>query len=201
MAAVTNGVAMGDNMVGRRDDGYEVARGRGISGRLRLSVWILGIAGGMAAMLGCERPDACGDGVVGLGEACDDGNVTNGDGCSSTCQLDDNISTPGDDRAGFVMCSSPFGGPPVTCGPGLGCCNDPGGARCAASLTECQSPFDFQGCDGPEDCGSACVVGRSITACSVPGFETRCHVDADCVNPGDVCDRGSCPLFSLPTAL
>lgn len=148
----------------------------------------------------CDKLERCGDGVVGAGELCDDGNLVDGDGCSSACQLDDNLGTVGDDRAGFVLCASPFGSPAVTCGPGLGCCNDPPGTHCELSNQQCQSPFDFQGCDGPEDCGGAgCDVTRNTTACGASvAFNVRCHIDADCPHAGDVCDRGSCPLFSLP---
>jgi cysteine-rich repeat protein len=173
-------------------------------GWLRRRSWILGFVGGAVSVMGCEKPDRCGNGVVGAGEVCDDGNLVNGDGCSSTCQLDDNLSTPGDDRANFVLCANPFGGPVVTCGPGLGCCNDPPGTHCELSNQQCQSPFDFQGCDGPEDCGggAACDVTRNTTDCGASvAFVVRCHVDADCPHAGDVCDRGDCPTFSLPTNL
>jgi cysteine-rich repeat protein len=162
------------------------------------------LVSGAVLVHGCEKPAPCGDGVVGPGEACDDGNTVDGDGCSSLCQLDDNLSTPGDDRAGFVMCASPFGTPPVTCGPGFGCCNDPAGSICAADLSQCASPFDFQGCDGAEDCGGGpCWVTPRTTSCSAgTGLEVRCHVDADCPHAGDVCDgNGHCPTFSLPATL
>ncbi len=37
---------------------------------------------------GPDRPAACGNGRIDLGEACDDGNETSGDGCSANCQPD-----------------------------------------------------------------------------------------------------------------
>jgi cysteine-rich repeat protein len=36
----------------------------------------------------CRPIQACGDGIVDVGEACDDGNTTSGDGCSATCTLE-----------------------------------------------------------------------------------------------------------------
>lgn len=132
----------------------------------------------------------CGDGKVDPGEACDDGNVQSGDGCSATCELDDNASTPGDDRAGFVACGS------MSCGPGLGCCRDSVG--CAASLSDCESPFDFQTCDGPEDCpaGTQCWVASHIIDCEVstPFFDVFCHANADCVEGAtdNACVNGEC---------
>src|SRR5262245_27404906 len=39
----------------------------------------------------------CGNCIVDPDEACDDGNTVGGDGCDATCQLDDDLSTPGDD--------------------------------------------------------------------------------------------------------
>jgi len=133
----------------------------------------------------------CGDGIVQAGEACDDGNQVAGDGCYQ-CHLDDLASTPGDDRAGYVTCNR------MTCGPGMGCCNDAVG--CALSNQECVSPFDFITCDGPEDCPSAsaprCAVSNHSIGCGVgsPSYGIRCHTDADCPpdsyeNP---CTQGSC---------
>ncbi|MDB4991688.1 MAG: Multiple EGF-like-domain protein 3 precursor, partial [Myxococcaceae bacterium] len=42
----------------------------------------------------------CGNGVLEAGEQCDDGNPYSHDGCDTTCNLDDNTNTPGDDRPG-----------------------------------------------------------------------------------------------------
>jgi cysteine-rich repeat protein len=140
----------------------------------------------------------CGDGIIDIGEACDDGNLVSGDGCSATCQLDDNLSTPGDDRAGYLLCVlvAPFDAGTMTCGPGFGCCTDSVG--CAASNQQCVSPFDFQSCDGPEDCpaGMQCWVAAHSIQCAVetPYFSVFCHSNADCIK-GDTtnpCIGGSC---------
>ena len=40
---------------------------------------------------------ACGDGVVGGGEACDDGNTVDGDGCSASCEDEDADNTTSGD--------------------------------------------------------------------------------------------------------
>ncbi len=149
--------------------------------------------------LGCRTAAFCGDGSIDPGEACDDGNSIDGDGCSASCELDDNLGTPGDDRAGYVTCTGTNAGASVTCGPGLGCCNDPDGTTCAASGSDCVSPFDFQGCDGDEDCpqaGTQCWVYRTTDCWSQSGYELRCHTDSDCIAPEDSCDAsGQCPLY------
>jgi CSLREA domain-containing protein len=44
---------------------------------------------------GAVELGACGDGVLGSGEACDDGNSTSGDGCSSTCVVESGFTCTG----------------------------------------------------------------------------------------------------------
>lgn len=46
------------------------------------------VTAGFWAIATRERIGACGDGVLGLGEACDDGGTVSGDGCFSTCELE-----------------------------------------------------------------------------------------------------------------
>jgi len=149
------------------------------------------------ALLTCEPPPPharCGNGKRERGEACDDGNTVGSDGCSSTCELDDIATTPGDDRAGYVEC---FG---ATCEPGSFCCGAPLG--CVPDGGACQ--LRSQACDGPEDCPppTVCFVGMVGRTCSTQGLATVCHTDRDCTTalcpgpgtPCPVCDAnsGSC---------
>lgn len=147
----------------------------------------------------CAENARCGDGVVDADETCDDGNSQNGDGCSAACEPDDDLTTVGDDRAGYVQCAPPAPGEPnLVCGPGLGCCPE----GCAPSGQDCQSPFGFVSCDGDEDCASAeqhCWVYKT-TGCSTEdvGYSLRCHRDQDCPGPVFECRNGNCPMFSDP---
>jgi cysteine-rich repeat protein len=146
--------------------------------------------------LACWPIELCGDGMVTGGEACDDGNADDGDGCSASCELDDDIGTPGDERAGFMTCTNAETSVSVTCGPGLGCCR--GGPSCAETLDACASPFEFSSCDGPEDCGTGeqCWLDRSYVGCSstpTPYFFVFCHTDDDCIQPArNPCENGTC---------
>jgi len=47
---------------------------------------------------------ACGDGIIGKGEACDDGNTSNGDGCSATCQIEPGFFCNGSPSACNTLC-------------------------------------------------------------------------------------------------
>jgi cysteine-rich repeat protein len=140
---------------------------------------------------------ACGNHVLEEGEACDDGNTQSGDGCDTTCQPDDNLATPGDDRPGYVLCTDRESGQTFGCGPGQGCCTQ-AGMHCAASSGECgtAAPF-FDVCDGPEDCASSgrpCWAGRFGRICDrgTDGSGNACHTDADCIPNAPVCENGSC---------
>jgi cysteine-rich repeat protein len=142
-------------------------------------------------------PPVCGNAVVESGEACDDGNTTNGDGCSASCQLDDIVSTPGDDRAGYLVCTDRETLQTFRCGPGQGCCTQTG-MHCAASSGECgtQAPF-FDICDGPEDCtssGRPCWNGKLGRICDqgTDGRGNACHTDADCIPNAPICSNGAC---------
>jgi cysteine-rich repeat protein len=148
----------------------------------------------------CQSEDPaslCGNGTIDPEEACDDGNTGPGDGCGSYCQWDDVASTPGDDRAGFVTCESVSQGVSLTCRPDMGCCSEP--TECRPDSAECQSPFWFRACDGPEDCsgGEQCWVLSKFIECAVHPVDNYggvlCHTDADCVmsdvNP---CVDGQC---------
>jgi cysteine-rich repeat protein len=83
-------------------------------------MWLVPLAWGLVVG-GCDSERDCGDGVVTDGEACDDGNVLPGDGCSANCEPDDDLSTPGDDRAGYFYCGDELTGG-VTCQSGTLCC-------------------------------------------------------------------------------
>jgi cysteine-rich repeat protein len=136
-----------------------------------------GAFGGAGRPAWCEPAPVlhvCGDGTVDSGEACDDGNTANGDGCSASCAPDDNLSTPGDDRAGYVQCVT--GG---LCGPGTRCCGAPT-QGCVPDNEACQLILS---CDGHEDCaaGAKCVLQRVGPGCALQGgLATICHTDVDC---------------------
>jgi hypothetical protein len=95
---------------------------------------------------------------------------------------DDDPSTPGDDRAGYLVCGA------QTCPPGSVCCA--GDIGCAPSLEACVAAGapDYTGyrtCDGPEDCAptEACAVSRHWVSCGSPSFYgVLCHKDSDCVS-------------------
>lgn len=134
------------------------------------------------AVFGCDAGARCGDGVLDEDEACDDGNVSGGDGCSASCEPDDDLRTPGDDRAGFFECGEPPE-PGITCGPGSVCCMTDG-PRCVSAEQGCSDVFNVVSCDGPEDCatGLHCETLSHGTSCnSSEGSKTWCHTDADCV--------------------
>jgi len=120
--------------------------------------------------------------------------------CTSTEPPDgdqDDPSTPGDDRAGYMVCNN------QTCNPGFICCS--GEAGCAESPSACVDAGapDYLGyatCDGPEDCGpgESCAGARHWVSCGPASFYgIRCHRDSDCVStpeypnpcqPGGYCD-------------
>lgn len=134
----------------------------------------------------------CGNGEIEGDETCDDGNVQAGDGCNASCQPDDNTSTPGDDRAGFITCAG------MTCTPGSICCGDNPQA-CVISGGACN--LVAASCDGPEDCpaaGEVCVQLRLGRVCAQGGGAIVCHTDADCATatcggePCRICRGGSC---------
>lgn len=93
---------------------------------------------------------------------------------------DDDSSTPGDDRAGYLPCDQFMN--PMTCGPGTICCI----SGCAAPEA-CARPQAE--CDGPEDCasGELCWAGsKSGGTCSaevvvMSAVTAKCHTSADCV--------------------
>jgi cysteine-rich repeat protein len=119
----------------------------------------------------------CGNAVIEEGEACDDGNVIAGDGCSESCALDDNTSTPGDDRPDYFSCGV------TTCVPGELCCT--GSPSCVPESVGCPVPGrPLDDCDGPEDCGAdeSCWVTRSGSFCNAArsGYYVVCHTDDDC---------------------
>jgi len=143
------------------------------------------------------RGARCGDGVVNQNEACDDGNVQGGDGCSASCELDDNLATPGDDRPGYVICRV-GDGPEISCGPDQGCClngtdADPSVPVCAAAMSDCEVTPAFETCDGHEDCptGTRCRGTRFGNACG-QGYYDVCHTSADCDEIRPYCDDGIC---------
>lgn len=165
----------------------------------------------------CLSEHACGNGVVDDGEACDDGNATNGDGCDASCAPDDDVNTPGDDRAGTFVCTNTGTGVTITCPPGTTCCAN-AEPRCERDASSCADPFVRTSCDGPEDCaepGEYCVsLPRGTIACTSTGSgAVHCHTDDDCAHvllpypvPEDVpdylegtCDaNGVCDLHAPP---
>jgi hypothetical protein len=117
--------------------------------------------------------------------------------CDAGCDDADDPATPGDDRAGYVSCTSSRNGSHLTCGPSLGCCPDPlnaGSPICAQMRSECGFPMAFMvTCDGPEDCpaGVACMITRSGQSCG-SGYYSVCHSDADCPASLPRCASGLC---------
>jgi cysteine-rich repeat protein len=130
-----------------------------------------------------DCPVECGNKVKEPGESCDDGNLVDGDGCSGGCVPDDIISTPGDDRAGYIKCGD------ATCMPGMVCC--------AGSMQTCTlvcGSISYK-CDGSEDCpsGQLCWVfdGAICTASGSVGGQ-RCHTSAECTAPATCSSGGNC---------
>lgn len=97
-------------------------------------------------------------------------------------EVQDDPSTPGDDRVGYTACGA------ETCTPGSICCA--GDIGCARSVEACVAAgapdyLDYQTCDGPEDCAAPeqCAVSRHWVSCGTPSFYgLRCHRDSDCVS-------------------
>jgi hypothetical protein len=129
-----------------------------------------------------------------------DGDCTDTATQTITCTgTGDDPSTPGDDRAGYVSCSS-GSGTGLICGPGTFCCAGNSGEFCATGETDCPNQMGAQACDGAEDCpaGSFCAQYKSVSCTTGGGFfyNAKCHVDADCPK-GTTCDAsGNCPLMS-----
>jgi hypothetical protein len=91
----------------------------------------------------------------------------------------DIANTPGDDRAGYVVCGS------MSCSSGERCCS--GAALTCDSAANCGAPTSLGAtCDGPEDCpsGQKCFANKNGHSCGDPGSQaqsyTVCHVSGDC---------------------
>lgn len=134
------------------------------------------------------RHEECGDGELQGAEQCDDGNREAGDGCSERCELEDDLSTPGDDRPGFVSCASESD-ENLTCSPEQRCCRSPENV-CDTLEQDCQRPDVTVGwgddCDGPEDCDAerTCVRSKYGASCQPQnpqqGYPVLCHRHSDC---------------------
>jgi cysteine-rich repeat protein len=156
----------------------------------------LSLALALGLSISCEVTDRCGDGVLDEDERCDDGNVIGGDGCSASCEPDDNLTIPGDERAGFFICAAyPPETSRVTCGPGSVCCLTDG-PRCVSAEQGCVDVYNVVSCDGPEDCaraGDHCETLSHGTSCTTSeGSFTWCHRDADCVDIEPWLPNGAC---------
>ncbi|MES1184581.1 MAG: PKD domain-containing protein [Myxococcales bacterium] len=100
-------------------------------------------------------------------------------------QSQDDPSTPGDDRIGYLVCGA------ESCLPGSTCCA--GDIGCAASPEACLAAgapdyLGYRTCDGPEDCAptEACAVSRHWVSCGPATFYgVLCHKDSDCVSTPD----------------
>lgn len=143
--------------------------------------------GGTAAVGGASGAGGIG-GVGGIGG-------TSGVGGASG----DLPGTPGDDRAGWVVCDPASDGI-ANATPGSVSCE----GTCYEVILQTSTPIcaqppapdsdDTQECDGPEDCGPGLrCCATEWTMCQADCFAyTRCHVDADC--PGTtVCKPGRVP--------
>ena len=162
----------------------------------------------LALLLGvtfsCEATERCGDGVLDEDESCDDGNMIGGDGCSVSCEPDDNLTLPGDERAGYFICAAePPTSTGISCGPGSVCCLT-NGPICVSAEQGCEDVFNVVSCDGPEDCDYGhCETLTHGTSCTPSeGSRTWCHTDADCVDiqpwlPDGVCtSTGACNFLT-----
>ena len=136
---------------------------------------------GSVGFIGCEGQAACGDGELAADEACDDGNRVNGDGCNASCEPDDDLRTPGDDRVGFFYCAEDALAPGITCPADTLCCLT-NGPSCATHEQGCPDPINVATCDGPEDCGAgeSCWMFTHDRSCRAEGIRAWCHTDRDC---------------------
>jgi cysteine-rich repeat protein len=154
----------------------------------------------LGVSISCERGGRCGDAVLDDGEGCDDGNEIGADGCSASSEPDDNLTLPGDERAGYFVCAPDAPELGITCGPGTVCCLTDG-PFCVSADRGCRDVYNVSRCDGPEDCsgGEHCGTHSHGTYCSSQeGSINWCHTDADCVGvapwlpPGKCGPNGAC---------
>jgi Kazal-type serine protease inhibitor domain len=104
----------------------------------------------------------------------------------------DDAATPGDDRAGYVVCSA------MSCGPGQRCCS--GATATCDTAASCGAPTSLGAtCDGPEDCASAqkCLAGKNGRSCGDAAASTQsyvvCHTSAECA--GATCPGSGTPCL------
>ena len=110
------------------------------------------------------------------------------------CAPDDDVRTPGDERAGYFVCRSEPAAPGIVCGPDAVCCLTDG-PRCVSAAQGCEDVYNVMSCDGPEDCrgGEHCETLTHGTSCtSSEGSITWCHTDADCVDIVPWLPDGAC---------
>lgn len=158
-----------------------------------------------------DVPNACGDNVVGEGEACDDGNVTNGDGCSRDCLsnevcgngvADTHVGEVCDDgnNASGDRCSSDCKSREI-CGNGIKdvteVCDDGNTASKDGCRGDCKS---IETCgNGVLDphMGEVCDDGNTIDGDQDGACSADCKSNEDCGNNtldtavGEVCDDGN----------
>jgi cysteine-rich repeat protein len=133
----------------------------------------------------------CSNRLTEAGEQCDDGNQIDADGCNAECQYDNNATTPGDDRPGYVACGA------GSCGPDAHCCSVSGmPAACVGLTAQCAAPHSV--CDGPEDCSANEECWNERYAFCAPSDQAHargsqlCHIDPHC-DSGRVCGgSGTC---------